>query len=113
MADLRSNTLLFAGHIDALVIGIESHMSRWTGLMHLLQLAMMALVVVSPTIPLCCGYLFVLEPVNQLKRAIQRVQGGDFDARVDKASSDEFGDFFGGLSGDKSTDGSLNRRQRL
>lgn len=99
LLDLRSNTLLFSGHIDALVTGIEAHMSRWTGLMHLLQMAMMVLVVVSSAILLYCGYLFVLEPVDQLKRAIQRIQGGDFDARVDKVTRDEFGTLAEGFNG--------------
>ncbi len=37
------------------------------------------------------GYLFVLEPVGRLKQATERLQRGDFSARVDRVTSDEFG----------------------
>ena len=69
-------------HIDALVDAIEAHMSRWTALQHLLQTAVLTLVVAAGAALLLTGYRFVLEPVSQLKRAIERLQGGDFGARV-------------------------------
>ncbi|MDR3453772.1 MAG: type IV pili methyl-accepting chemotaxis transducer N-terminal domain-containing protein [Rhodoferax sp.] len=99
VADLGADTMVFTSHIDALVAGIEAHMSRWTTLLHLLQLAMMALAVVSTTLLLYCGYLYVLEPVEQLKKAIERIQGGDFHARVEKVTSDEFGTLAEGFNG--------------
>jgi nitrate/nitrite-specific signal transduction histidine kinase len=37
--------------------------------------------------------LFVLEPVGQLKQAIEGIQAGEFDARVERVTSDEFGTF--------------------
>jgi two-component system nitrate/nitrite sensor histidine kinase NarX len=37
------------------------------------------------------GYRFVLEPVGQLKEATERIQRGDFGARVRRITSDEFG----------------------
>jgi len=45
------------------------------------------------------GYLFVLEPVAQLKLAIEKIQKGDFDARVEHSSSDEFGTLADGFNG--------------
>lgn len=99
LAGLEGDTAAFASHIDALVAGIEAHMARWTNLLHLLQLAMMALVVLSATLLLYYGYLYVLEPVEHLKRAIERIQGGDFHARVDKVTSDEFGTLAEGFNG--------------
>jgi two-component system nitrate/nitrite sensor histidine kinase NarX len=40
-------------------------------LLHLLQMSMLALVIVAAAILLYTGYLFVLEPVGQLKQAIE------------------------------------------
>jgi two-component system nitrate/nitrite sensor histidine kinase NarX len=47
---------------------------------------------------LLTGYRFVLEPVSQLKQAIERLQGGDFGARVDSRSTDEFGTLAAGFN---------------
>jgi two-component system nitrate/nitrite sensor histidine kinase NarX len=81
----------FALQIDAFVTVIEAHLARWTALMHLLQLALMALAVVGAAVLLFTGYLFVLEPVRMLKQAIRHIQGGDLGARVECHTSDEFG----------------------
>ena len=58
------DTAAFTAHIDALVAAIETHMSRWTALLHLLQIAMMTLAVLGTVLLLYTGYLFVLEPVG-------------------------------------------------
>jgi two-component system nitrate/nitrite sensor histidine kinase NarX len=91
LATHESDAELFVSHIDAFVAGIEAHLSRWTSLMHLLQIALMALAVVGAAVLLYTGYLFVLEPVGLLKQAIRSIQGGDLGARVDCATTDEFG----------------------
>ncbi len=39
MRSLREDASAFTAHIDALVAAIEAHMSRWTALLHLLQIA--------------------------------------------------------------------------
>ena len=98
-ADLRSDTRSFVDHIDALVGGIETHMSRWTAMLHLAQVAMMAFAVVGTAVLVYTGYLFVLEPVGLLKQAIRRMQDGDFSARVDRVSTDEFGTLAEGFNG--------------
>lgn len=90
-AGLGADTAAFAERIDTVVAGIERHMSRWTALLHLLQLGTMALAVAGATALLWTGYLFVLEPVGELKQAIERIQGGELGARVERVSSDEFG----------------------
>ncbi|MEO7855277.1 MAG: type IV pili methyl-accepting chemotaxis transducer N-terminal domain-containing protein [Rubrivivax sp.] len=90
--EARVNSVVaFATHIDGLVAAIETRLSRWTSMMHLLQVALMALAVFGGAVLLYTGYVFVLEPVNQLKRAIQRIQVGELGARVDCATTDEFG----------------------
>jgi two-component system nitrate/nitrite sensor histidine kinase NarX len=88
----------FVSHIDELVASIEAHLSRWTSLMHLLQLALMALAVTGAATLLYTGYLFVLEPVAMLNQAIHRIQGGDLGARVECTTSDEFGTLGAGFN---------------
>ncbi len=88
---LRDRAAAFVADIDALVAGIERHMSRWTALLHLLQMAMLAFAVLGSAVLLYAGYLFVLEPVSRLKQATERLQRGDFAARVERMTSDEFG----------------------
>jgi two-component system nitrate/nitrite sensor histidine kinase NarX len=96
---LRAETVAFAAHIDALVAGIESHMSHWTAILHLLQMTMLAMAILGSAVLLYTGYLFVLEPVNQLKQAFEKIEGGDFGARVDRVTSDEFGTLAEGFNG--------------
>jgi len=101
-AALRDDTGAFVDHIDLLVQAIESHMSRWTAMLHLAQVAMLALAVIGASVLVYTGYRFVLEPVAHLKQAIRRMQEGDFSARVERVSSDEFGtlaDGFNGMAG--------------
>jgi two-component system, NarL family, nitrate/nitrite sensor histidine kinase NarX len=98
VAELRAQAASFVEHIDALVNAIEAHMSRWTALQHLLQTAVLTLVVAAGAALLLTGYRFVLEPVSQLKRAIERLQGGDFGARIRPSSKDEFGTLANGFN---------------
>ena len=88
---LPAHAAAFVADIDALVAGIERHMSRWTAMLHLLQLAMMGFAVVGSGVLLYAGYLLVLEPVSRLQLATERVQRGDLSARVERTTSDEFG----------------------
>lgn len=99
VAELRTQAARFVEHIDALVNAIEAHMSRWTALQHLLQTAVLTLVVAAGAALLLTGYRFVLEPVSQLKRAIERLQGGDFGTRIRPSSKDEFGTLANGFNG--------------
>jgi two-component system nitrate/nitrite sensor histidine kinase NarX len=97
--ELRSDTVAFASHIDDFVNSIEVHIAQWTALLHLLQMSMLASVVVGASVLLYTGYLFVLEPVGQLKHAIEKIQTGNFDARVERVSSDELGTLADGFNG--------------
>jgi two-component system nitrate/nitrite sensor histidine kinase NarX len=91
VSGLHDDTAAFTADIDLFVAGIERHMARWTSLLHLLQMAMMAFAVLGAVVLLYTGYLFVLEPVGHLKHATERIQRGDFAARVDRVTTDEFG----------------------
>lgn len=81
----------FVRHIDVFVRGIEAHMARWSAMMYLLQIVMMGLALFGATALLFTGYLFVLEPLGLLYRAICSVQAGNLDARVECETTDEFG----------------------
>ena len=99
---LADDVATFTAHIGSMVHGIETHMSRWTAMMHLLQMAMLGLVVLAAAVLTYTGYLFVLEPVARLKEAIERIERGDLGARVERSSRDEFGtlaDGFNGMAG--------------
>ena len=97
--DLRAETVAFAAEIDAFVSSIELHMAHWTALLHMLQMSMLAMAVLGAAVLLYTGYLFVLEPVSQLKQAIEKIQAGDFSARVESVTSDEFGTLADGFNG--------------
>jgi len=98
-AGLVSDTVAFTDQIDRMVSAIEQHLSRWTTVLHLLQVGVMALAVLGSALLLFMGYLFVLEPVALLKQAIERIQGGDFNARVACVTRDEFGTLAEGFNG--------------
>jgi two-component system nitrate/nitrite sensor histidine kinase NarX len=74
-------------------------MAHWTAMLHLLQMSMLAMAILGAAVLLYTGYLFVLEPVGQLKQAIEKIQLGDFDARVETVTSDEFGTLAEGFNG--------------
>jgi len=102
VAGLRGAVATFTDDIDLLVAGIERNMVRWTALLYLLQMAMMAFAVVGAGVLLYTGYKFVLEPVGRLKQATERIQRGDFSARIERVTSDEFGtlaECFNGMAG--------------
>lgn len=98
-ANLQTDTLSLASDVNALVSSIEAHMARWTTLLHLLQLAMLAMAILAAVVLLYTGFLFVVEPVAQLKQAIEKIQHGDLNARVEKSTSDEFGTLADGFNG--------------
>lgn len=97
--DLRADTVAFSSHINAMVTAIESHMAHWTAMLHLLQMTMLAMAILGAAVVLFTGYLFVLEPVGQLKQAIDKIQLGDLGARVERVTSDEFGTLADGFNG--------------
>ena len=99
LGELRSEAASFVADIDALVVGIESHMARWTSLLHLFQISVLTMAVGVTAILIYTGYVFVLAPVGQLKQAIESIQEGNFDVRVGHESSDEFGTLAKGFNG--------------
>lgn len=99
LKSLSEETGVFVADIDALVLGIESHMAHRTALLYLLQISVLGLAIVVAAILIYTGYVFVLEPVGMLTDAVKRIQQGNFDARVEHVSSDEFGTLATGFNG--------------
>ena len=98
-ADLPILAATFVTDIDGMVAGIEHHLSRWTALLHLLQLSMLVLAVLGAATVLYTGYLFVLAPLRLTKQAIEQIQRGDLGARVSTAGNDEFATLANGFNG--------------
>jgi len=96
---LAATTATFVEEINGWVAAIEHHMSHWTALLHLLQMGMMALAVLGAAALLYTGYLFVLGPVGQLKRATEHIQRGDLSTRVPIVGNDEFTTLASGFNG--------------
>ncbi|NLD70665.1 MAG: HAMP domain-containing protein [Limnobacter sp.] len=81
----------FVESTDAFVASIEDRLSRWTAILYAYQFAMMALAIGGAVALLYTGYIYVVDPVARLRRALTRVERGEFDARLAVVSNDEFG----------------------
>ncbi|MCD6672310.1 MAG: type IV pili methyl-accepting chemotaxis transducer N-terminal domain-containing protein [Burkholderiaceae bacterium] len=88
----------FVESTDDFVASIESQLSRWTAILYSYQFAMMALAIGGAVALLYTGYIYVVDPVARLRRALARVEQGEFDARVDVVSRDEFGELGEGFN---------------
>jgi two-component system, NarL family, nitrate/nitrite sensor histidine kinase NarX len=81
----------FVASIDALVMAIEQHLARYTAILNLAQMVMMALAVGGAVLMLYTGYLYVINPLAQLQQGLRKVEAGDFSTRIEVDSLDEFG----------------------
>ncbi len=88
----------FVESTDDFVASIENQLSRWTAILYAYQFAMMALAIGGAVALLYTGYIYVVDPVARLRRALARVEQGEFDARVDVVSRDEFGELGEGFN---------------
>jgi two-component system nitrate/nitrite sensor histidine kinase NarX len=88
----------FVQRVDGLVSAIETQMARLTSVLNAIQLAMVALTIASAVALLYSAYLFVFNPLAQLQAGLTRIGGGDFAARVEVSSTDEFGDLSAGFN---------------
>ena len=87
----ESDTAAFVRGIDALVVGIETHMARWTTLLTCSRCPSRAGDRRRRHPDLHRLHLRAGNRSSLLKRAIEKIQEGNFDARVEHDSSDEFG----------------------
>ncbi len=88
----------FVATVDGFVAAIESQIARWTAILHLFQLAMMALAIGSAVVMLYAGYLFILNPLARLQRGLVALRQGDLSTRVEVDSDDEFGQLSAGFN---------------
>jgi len=96
--DAAGDAARFVALIDGFVAAIEAQMARSTTLLQGVQLAMMGLAIAGVVAMLYAGYLFVLNPLARLRRGLTSVQQGDFAARVEVDSLDEFGQLSAGFN---------------
>ncbi|MEO8390585.1 MAG: type IV pili methyl-accepting chemotaxis transducer N-terminal domain-containing protein [Polaromonas sp.] len=83
---------------DRLVLVIEQHMSRLTAILNLFQLLMMALAIGGAVVMLYTGYMYVINPLGQLREGLRKLESGDFRTRVDVDTVDEFGQVAAGFN---------------
>ncbi len=88
----------FVPKVDDLVRTIEDTMARLTAVLNLFQFVMMALAVAAAVLSAYIGYLFVIHPLQRLRRAMQQVEAGDFSTRVAADEPDEFGELAAGFN---------------
>jgi two-component system nitrate/nitrite sensor histidine kinase NarX len=89
----------FVEAIDRFVLSIEQQLSRFTAILNLFQFVMMALAIGAAVVMLFTGYLYVINPLAQLRQGLRRVESGDFSTRVDVETQDEFGQVAMGFNG--------------
>lgn len=87
----------FVAEVDSLVLAIEQTLAHLTSALKLLQLAMMGLAVVAAGFSLHVAHLHVIHPLRRLREGLQRIEQGDFLARVD-GEPDEFGELAAGFN---------------
>ena len=80
------------------VLAIEKQLSGYTAILNLFQMVMMALAVAGAVVMLYTGYMYVINPLDRLRRGLQRVEDGEFGTRVDVDTQDEFGQVAAGFN---------------
>ena len=88
----------FVEAIDRFVLNIEKHLSGLTAILNLFQFVMMALAIGGAVIMLYTGYLYVINPLAHLRQGLKQLESGDFSARVEVDTVDEFGQVAGGFN---------------
>lgn len=97
-ASVTDSADAFVRDVDALVLAIEHEIARWTAVLHLFQVGLMALAIASAIAVLYTGYIVVLEPVARLRRGLAAIQQGNLAARVEVDTRDEFGELSAGFN---------------
>jgi len=88
----------FVDASDRLVLVIEQHLSRLTAILNLFQLLMMAVAVCGAVVMLYTGYMYVINPLARLRQGLRKLESGDFEARIEVDTADEFGQVAAGFN---------------
>ncbi|MBE2261941.1 MAG: type IV pili methyl-accepting chemotaxis transducer N-terminal domain-containing protein [Burkholderiaceae bacterium] len=88
----------FVAAIDQFVLAIEQQLSRLTAVLNLFQFVMMALALVGAVVMLFTGYMYVINPLDNLRKGLRQVEERDFSTRIDVETPDEFGQVAGGFN---------------
>ena len=97
--ELIASTDEIVAAINALVNAIEHELSKLTAVLNLFQFLMMVLAIFAAVVMLYTGYLYVINPLAQLQTGLRQVEEGDFKARIEVDSKDEFGLVAQGFNG--------------
>ena len=85
-------------HVDGFVGAIEVEIMRWTSLLHLFQLCMMAAAVAAAMAFMVVSYWVVLNPVARLQQALLQMRQGVLGTRLSVDTDDEFGQLHAGFN---------------
>lgn len=88
----------FVHAVDRLVLAIEHQLAGFTALLNLFQFVMMALAIGGAVVMVYTGYLYVINPLAQLRRGLEQVEGGQFNVRIEVDTQDEFGQVAAGFN---------------
>ena len=88
----------FVAATNRFVLTIEQQLSGYTAVLNLFQMVMMALAILGAVIMLYTGYMYVINPLGQLQRGLERIEAADFGTRVEVDTHDEFGQVAAGFN---------------
>jgi two-component system, NarL family, nitrate/nitrite sensor histidine kinase NarX len=88
----------FVQATNRFVLTIEHQLSSYTVILNLFQMVMMVLAILGAVVMLYTGYMYVINPLGQLRAGLERIEAADFGARVEVDSHDEFGQVAAGFN---------------
>jgi two-component system, NarL family, nitrate/nitrite sensor histidine kinase NarX len=88
----------FVAATNRFVLTIEQQLAGYTAILNLFQMLMMALAILGAVIMLYTGYMYVINPLGQLKRGLERIEAAEFGTRVEVDTHDEFGQVAAGFN---------------
>ena len=97
-ASLVQHANTFLTSIDRFVLSIEGQMAGLTAILNLFQFVMMALAIGGAVVMLYTGYMYVINPLSNLRDGLRKIESAQFSARVDVTSNDEFGQVASGFN---------------
>jgi two-component system nitrate/nitrite sensor histidine kinase NarX len=95
---IQADATVFVLAVDKLASAIEAQLSGLTAILNIFQFVMMALAIGGAVVMLYTGYRYVINPLGQVRDGLQRVESGDFSARISVDTQDEFGQVAAGFN---------------